>query len=326
MLLKPSTEQIAMARTIEELVIDWLATAAAPREQWRQACGIGLHAVLRGQDLDGLGLQLAETIPVLRALGPVAADWPWAATIAAAGMLAPASGDTAVGMARQPPRGRPTSRLANLLDEIAILGSESFSVTSAREWQCIELADLAGESRLFAAPSVVTSSRPCPDSTRILASVRTAEAALLLGVADHALRRAVDHARQREQFGRPIGSFQAVKHLLAATRTDLAFAEPLVLGAAVGVDHGRPTAPRDAAAALLSAGEVAHAAVRASIQVHGAIGYTDELPLGRLLAAVRQARSSWGSAAELGRTVDRSLQTGAEHLGDGRAPLNRSDA
>ena len=106
-------------------------------------------------------------------------------------------------------------------------------------------------------------------------------AALQVGAAAWTTELAVEYAKQRRQFGRPIGGFQAVKHLCAdmVVRTEVARAA--VHAAAVTVDQpdvgDRPTWPR--AGAKLLADEAALANGRSSIQVHGGMGFTWEVPV-----------------------------------------------
>jgi alkylation response protein AidB-like acyl-CoA dehydrogenase len=117
-------------------------------------------------------------------------------------------------------------------------------------------------------------------------------AAQLLGAGRALLEASVSHARQRSQFGRPIGSFQAVKHQLADVAIGLEFARPLLDAAAVTL------APRDVSAAKVACTGAAQRAARAALQVHGAIGYTQEHDLHLWLTKVRALAGAWGSQAE----------------------------
>ncbi len=101
-------------------------------------------------------------------------------------------------------------------------------------------------------------------------------AAVLVGVAIRLIELAAEHARQRHQFGRPIGSFQAVKHLLANALVQADFAQPAVERAAWSVATDQPTRGRDVSMAKALATEAALGSARAAIQVHGAMGYTWE--------------------------------------------------
>ncbi|TJZ56869.1 acyl-CoA dehydrogenase [Streptomyces piniterrae] len=120
-------------------------------------------------------------------------------------------------------------------------------------------------------------------------------AAQALGVGRRLLAETVAYVRQRKQFGVAIGSFQAVKHRLADTLLALEFAEPLVFGAAVALAGEEGRAGADVAAAKVAAGEAAYGAARAALQLHGAVGYTEELDLSLWIRKARALRGAWGS-------------------------------
>ena len=111
--------------------------------------------------------------------------------------------------------------------------------------------------------------------------LRAAAAAEALGVAQRALDLGVEHAKTRTQFGKPIGTYQAVSHPLAQTYTDVELARSLVYFAAWCVAEEDERAPVAAASAKSFATEAAVAACERSIQVHGGIGFTWEHPLHR---------------------------------------------
>ncbi|AVH21057.1 acyl-CoA dehydrogenase family protein [Nocardia cyriacigeorgica] len=121
-----------------------------------------------------------------------------------------------------------------------------------------------------------------------------AAAAQLLGAGSGLLDAATEYAKQRKQFGRPIGEFQAVKQKLADVLIALDLAEPLLHRAALTA--GGPDRARDLSAALVACGNAAHLAARTGLQVHGAIGYTAEYDLSLLLTKVTALRSAWGTA------------------------------
>jgi alkylation response protein AidB-like acyl-CoA dehydrogenase len=116
---------------------------------------------------------------------------------------------------------------------------------------------------------------------RNLPRARTASAAEALGVAQRALDLGVEHAKTRLQFGKPIGTYQAVSHPLAQTYTDVELARSLVYWAAWCVAEEDERATLAAAAAKAFATEAAVVACERSIQVHGGIGFTWEHPLHR---------------------------------------------
>ena len=120
-----------------------------------------------------------------------------------------------------------------------------------------------------------------------------ATAAQLLGAGQALLDRAVGYAKQRVQFGRPIGAFQAVKHQLADALVGLELARPLVFGAALAV--GSVHQARDVSAAKVGCADAAYRAARTALQVHGAIGYTAEYDLALWLTKVRALVAAWGT-------------------------------
>ncbi|APE32981.1 acyl-CoA dehydrogenase [Nocardia mangyaensis] len=119
-------------------------------------------------------------------------------------------------------------------------------------------------------------------------------AAQLLGAGRAILDQTTNYAKQRKQFGRAIGEFQAVKQQLADVLIALDLAEPLLYRAALTLDS--PDRTRDVSAALVACGDAAHRAARAGLQVHGAIGYTAEYDLSVWLTRVTALRTAWGTA------------------------------
>ena len=121
---------------------------------------------------------------------------------------------------------------------------------------------------------------PLPGA-RDVPRARTAMAAEAVGIAQRALELGVEHAKTREQFGKPIGVYQAVSHQLADTYADAELARSLTYWAAWCVATDDDQAPVAAAAAKAFAAEAAVAACERSIQGHGGIGFTWEHPLHR---------------------------------------------
>ena len=114
----------------------------------------------------------------------------------------------------------------------------------------------------------------------VLDGGRISVAALGLGMAQGAFEMGLSYARQREQFGRPIGSFQAIQFKLADMETEVEAARNLVYKAAWLKDQGRPFA-QQAAIAKLYTGELARRACNESLQIHGGYGFMDEYPISR---------------------------------------------
>ncbi|NEW33183.1 acyl-CoA/acyl-ACP dehydrogenase [Nocardia cyriacigeorgica] len=136
-----------------------------------------------------------------------------------------------------------------------------------------------------------------------------AAAAQLLGAGSGLLDAATEYAKQRKQFGRPIGEFQAVKQKLADVLIALDLAEPLLHRAALTA--AGPDRARDVSAALVACGNAAHLAARTGLQVHGAIGYTAEYDLSLLLTKVTALRSAWGTADFHRARIAEALRSGS---------------
>jgi alkylation response protein AidB-like acyl-CoA dehydrogenase len=124
-----------------------------------------------------------------------------------------------------------------------------------------------------------------------------ATSAQLIGAGRALLEASARHARERVQFGQPVGSFQAVKHQLADVLIGLEFARPLLFAAAVALAADSPTASRDVSAAKVACADAAHLAARTGLQVHGAIGYTAEHDAGLWFTKIEALRLAWGSPA-----------------------------
>ncbi|HLB05036.1 MAG TPA: acyl-CoA dehydrogenase family protein [Gaiellaceae bacterium] len=115
----------------------------------------------------------------------------------------------------------------------------------------------------------------------ILDGGRISVAAMGVGLAQGAYDLAFAYAREREQFGRPIASFQAIQFKLADMATEIEAGRALVYKSAWLKDQGRPFA-REAAMAKLFTGELSHRVVNWALQIHGGYGYMDESTVSRL--------------------------------------------
>lgn len=132
-------------------------------------------------------------------------------------------------------------------------------------------------------------------------------AAMLLGLTDGMLAMTVAHATSREQFGRPIGSFQAVKHHLADARLALDFARPTVYAAAWALCEDEPDGALQVSLAKAMASDAARVAARKALQVHGAIGYTEECDLHLWMRRAWEIAAAWGDARWHRRRIGQGL-------------------
>jgi len=150
------------------------------------------------------------------------------------------------------------------------------------------------------------------DVARTRQEVLLSHSAAILGAMRRTSVLAEEHARDREQFGRPIGSFQAVGHLLATIRAELTVAQS-------AVDHAIRTSDsandlNRALAAKITTARAATVVATCAHQVVGAIGITKEHPLHRstlrLLAWRDEAVSQGAAAIQLGESASRARETG----------------
>ena len=172
-------------------------------------------------------------------------------------------------------------------DTATIKGAVDPSRRPARLCERHEVARLEGDS-------VVTTARQ-------YANVVIAQ--LLLGLGSATIARTVEYARTREQFGRPIGSFQAVKHLLANAHVAIETARRATWFAAWCIDQDDPRAAEAVAVAKGSASEAAVEASYAGLQVHGAMGYTWECDLHLWTKRIHVLEGQFGGAREQWRKL-----------------------
>jgi alkylation response protein AidB-like acyl-CoA dehydrogenase len=140
-------------------------------------------------------------------------------------------------------------------------------------------------------------------SQRVFDALLVLHAADAAGAGRRAYQMAVEYAKVREQFGRPIGSFQGLKHQLANMAVDIEPTRFLGWYAAHAWDQIPADASRAAALAKAHAGDVAVKTARAAVEAHGGIGYTWEYPLHLLLKRAMHDRMVLGSSASLRERV-----------------------
>jgi alkylation response protein AidB-like acyl-CoA dehydrogenase len=123
-------------------------------------------------------------------------------------------------------------------------------------------------------------------------------AAESVGVAERAMEMAVAYAKERKQFGRPIGTYQAVSHACAQMLLEVEGARSAVYWAAWALDYEPETAPLATACAKAYAGDAGRRVPRAALQVHGGIGFTWEHDLHFFLKRGEANAHAYGEAAE----------------------------
>ncbi len=130
--------------------------------------------------------------------------------------------------------------------------------------------------------------------TRLLDQAAAAVTAETIGAAEGALRLTVDYARERVQFGSPIGRFQGVKHPLAEMYVDVESFKSLLYYAAWCIDQDDPETPRFVSMAKAYAGEAFARIGIDGVQLHGGVGYTWEYDVQLYLKRSKWARAAFG--------------------------------
>ncbi|MDT4915970.1 MAG: hypothetical protein QOH89_670 [Pseudonocardiales bacterium] len=287
----PQSEQVAFARSVGALLADadtpsviraWAAGDPAPgRKLWTRLAEQG---VLSLGEADS-GATPVDLVLTFEQLGRFAVPGPYVESIAVLPALGVAVGESVATLAAPPHV--PYALDAGFADAVYLLdGTRLAAAEPADEIRSVDGARRIATVRATGAEAVVDP--VAPFERGVLAT-----AAQLLGLGAALLDRSVGYARSRSQFGKPIGSFQAVKHQLADVAVALDLARPLLFGAALALDS--PTAARDVSAAKIACTDAAYLAARTALQVHGAIGYTAEYDLALWLTKVRALVSAWGT-------------------------------
>ncbi|MGI5415483.1 acyl-CoA dehydrogenase family protein [Actinomadura luteofluorescens] len=289
-------------------------------DPWRALEESGLTLAGVPEEAGGSGGDLADAATVMRAAGYHAAGVPLAETLLAGRLLADAglraapgpltvmSGAVEAAESRGVPvlsgtfRRVPWARSARSL---VVLGDGIAAVVDPARARIAEGANVAGEPRDDVVLSGVPAERAAPcavDAAELRRRGALARAVQLTGAMSRALELSVRYAGEREQFGRPIGRFQAVQQMLA----ELA-GEATVADVAVRAAVRTPGDPVAVAAAKANASRAAGAVAAIAHQVHGALGVTEEHPLRWVTLRLWSWRDEYGDetawADELGAAL-----------------------
>lgn len=286
--------------------------AASPEPTWRELAELGWTGVSVAEEHGGAGLGFVEEAVLLEEIGRALTHAPFLSTVAGILPALPperqasvAAGEESWVLALGP--------LVPDLDSVthvAIVGGDGLYELVGGERELLPTNDetrplgvvLGGE-----AGARLCGSEALPHlRTRLLAGLAL-EAS---GVGAHALELTLDHARERTQFGRPIGSYQSIAHPLADAFTRLELGRSLALWAAWCVANQDASAAVAAAAAKAAAADAAVFACERAIQTHGGTGFTWEHPLHRYYKRALGIQSWEASGAQLRAEV-------ADHLLDG---------
>lgn len=256
---------------------------AAVDRLWRLLADTGLFSALVEESAGGLGLDDEFIVPALALVGSAGVPGPVADTVTIA---APALAAVDHARAADVLSGAAVAAcgvgrdgavpFAGLADLVLLDHGDEVRVHDVADCNRMPVAGIDG-ARHLARVIPQGDGTPVPvDRERVLARATLATTAELVGLGQRLLDMAVAHVSERHQFGKPVGSYQAVKHPLADVKLALAFARPLALRAGWSLATGQPDAARAVASAKAAANDAAERAARTSLQAHGAIAYTVE--------------------------------------------------
>ncbi|TVV76734.1 acyl-CoA dehydrogenase family protein [Sphingomonas solaris] len=327
-------DQAAITQAAREMLVETctptdlrrMLEAGEPSDQarWSTINEMGLLGILAPEAAGGLGLAAPDFVGIAEAAGYVALPEP---LVDLAGVTIPllASLDDDHGWTERAiggavvAIGHPANRFvadADTADALLLGDGEDLHIVSRNAVTLTRAESFDPLRRLFQvdwAPS---------DETRVGSGWGDAAdrgalfaAAQMIGLAQRSIDMAVAYAKERTQFGKAIGGYQAVKHLIASAQVKVEFARPVVQAAAAELALGTLPSRARIAHAKIVAGEAADLAARTSVQVHGAMGMTWEVDLHFFLKRAMALNYAWGTPAAHRRTViDRmtSLPTGPD--------------
>ncbi len=320
-----SDDQVAL----RDAVVDLLAKECPPavvraawdapagqldRGVWNSLDAMGVLGVLVPEADGGLGLDETFLVPILEAAGKAALPHPLVETAMVAAPLLGASGGGMV----TTDLGGPLAPCALDADMHlvhsggALLHGEPALSTALPSDAAVVSVDRARRLGALVADAASGGAAITDDPNEMaLAWDRGAlgTAAMLVGLGQAMLDMTVGYVIERHQFGKPVGSFQAVKHHLADAALSLELTRPAVWRAAWSVAHGTPTRARDVSMAKAMASDAAELVGRKALQCHGAIGYTVEADLHLYLKRTWALARAWGDAAHHTARVSTSLES-----------------
>ena len=321
--IKSTAREFLASRFKPEKVRE-LAEAPSPYDEalWREMCELGWPGIFIEEQYGGQELGVLELVILQEELGYALAPSPFISN-AVAGLFIEGAGSEAQkarwlpGIASGEARG--AAALSADADPIvgAAKGASILVLNGSGGGRLVEPADatlepldLIDTTRAYSRVSA-TGGDPLPgDVAPALDKATVALAAEQVGLAQRALEMAVAYAKEREQFDRPIGAYQAVSHRLAGMLWDTEEARSLTLFAAWAADAEPDSLPLAASMAKARASDAATAVTNAALQVFGGIGFTWEHDLhfllkravvgARMLGTPRQHRERVASLVGLG--------------------------
>jgi len=287
-----------------------LEKAPLERARWRELAEMGVFSLRLPEARGGVGLGMAEAVLVFAELGRRAVPGP----LVFCHLLAPlvqgvATGELIVGgLDRWHPSNEPVLvEHKDALDGLAVLSKEGIHRVDARKLAGTKVeTPLDPLTPLTHVPELPQGERIAgpEDAARLRLEGTLLSAALQLGIAEVTTELAVEYAKKREQFDRPIASFQAIKHFAADMHVRQEMARAVVYAAGATFDDPSVgDVERAVASARVVAGEAAMKNARMCVQIYGGMGYTWEMPPHYYLKRAFVLESSFGAVDEHSEAV-----------------------
>lgn len=311
-------ELLAKECTPEHLREAWAGDGRVPG-LWDRLVEMGVIALLVPEEHGGMGLTEVDLVGMVEAVGRAGAPDPVGRVAGVvvpllvetanedAVALLPGIADGSVRPVLRLPGERAVDHVADATTVLVVEGEELLGVDPSAVQVTDEPATDHGAARAEVAFDAAQAEVLSPEAGAAAAEAGERAslftAAELVGLAGRMLDDTVAYAKDRQQFGVAIGTFQAVKHHLANVRMQLEFARPAVYAAAWEVAAQADERARAVSVARVLAGDAAELAARVGLQVHGAIGYTDEADLHLFMKRVWTLAATGGSPTAHARRV-----------------------
>ena len=285
-----------------------------PEPTWLELAELGWTGVSVDEADGGAGLGFLEEAILFEEMGRALTHAPYWSTVGVALPALPSDlrGEVARGEASWTLATGPLVADLDAATRVACIGGDGIWELEGADREVLATND---ETRPLGVVSGGAPGRKLASSA-LVPHIRTRSLTALsleaCGVGSRALELAVDYAKEREQFGKPIGTYQAISHPLATTLMELELGRSLALFAAWCIAEGDGRATIAAAAAKSHCAEAAVAACERSIQVHGGIGFTWEHVLHRLYKRALWIQAWEASGAQLRSEVAAHLLDSGE--------------
>jgi len=306
--LKATVAALLSARCSPELIREAIAgNSNSTTRLWMQLSEMGLPLGMVDESSGGLGLDEIAMTGIVEELGRHLVPLPIVETMVVAAPLLVAAGEWRL---LEKLTGGATTATCSL-DGTRLIPYPQSDLALIRDGEQVVILENLPEQVTprnttdrsrpigYVTSLIQTRRLPIDADLQRLASWRGIQAtsACLLGIADQMLQLTVKYVSVRQQFGKPVGSFQAVKHRLADVAIDLELTRSMVYAAGWALAAGEPLAERDVRAAKAMASELAVATAKACLHSHGGIGYTTEYDLSLWMKRAWALAAAWGDAA-----------------------------